>query len=56
MMIPKFGLGELVFNIVIDSYFIVSEINIDQNGIKYVIENGSVTIDIEEKYLVKGDN
>ena len=51
--IPKFELGELVINTVTNSYYTISEININQKGIFYILENGSVVIELEEKYLAK---
>lgn len=48
---PKFRLGQTVVNTVINDYFTIREIAIAEEGIIYLIDNGSVIVDIEEKYL-----
>ena len=49
---PKFKLGQSVVNTVINDYFVIREIAItEEYGVIYLIDNGSVIIDIEEKYL-----
>ena len=48
---PKFRLGQTVVNTVINDYFTIREIAITEEGIIYLIDNGSVIVDIEEKYL-----
>lgn len=50
---PKFKVGDMVTNLFIQMPFEVVEIHINKDEIIYDICDGSVYIDIEEKYLEK---
>lgn len=47
----KFKIGQLVLNTAIDMYFIVKGIIRKEEGYSYILDNGSVIIDMEEEIL-----
>lgn len=47
----KFKIGQVVLNTVIDMYFIVRGIIENEEGYSYILDDGSVIVDMEEEVL-----